>query len=122
MASGVAHDINNALSPITAYSELLLSTLPDLAEAPRQRLERISQAAEDVAQIVARMREFYRRDLDPRRISQEIMYGTLKEQLKAPVEGTARAGPLQARTGHHHAAVGPRAGGRRRAGAQLLRQ
>jgi signal transduction histidine kinase/ActR/RegA family two-component response regulator len=65
MASGVAHDINNALSPITAYSELLLSTLPDLAEAPRQRLTRISQAAEDVAQIVARMREFYRRDLDP---------------------------------------------------------
>jgi CheY-like chemotaxis protein len=36
-----------------------------LAEAPRQRLERISQAAEDVAQIVARMREFYRRDVDP---------------------------------------------------------
>jgi signal transduction histidine kinase/CheY-like chemotaxis protein len=65
MASGVAHDINNALSPITAYSELLLSTLPDLPEAPRQRLERISQAAEDVAQIVARMREFYRRDVDP---------------------------------------------------------
>jgi signal transduction histidine kinase/ActR/RegA family two-component response regulator len=65
MASGVAHDINNALSPITAYSELLLSTLPDLADAPRQRLQRISQAAEDVAQIVTRMREFYRRDLDP---------------------------------------------------------
>jgi signal transduction histidine kinase/CheY-like chemotaxis protein len=64
MASGVAHDINNALSPIMAYSELLLTTLPDLAPAPRQRLERISQAAEDVAQIVARMREFYRRDLD----------------------------------------------------------
>jgi signal transduction histidine kinase/ActR/RegA family two-component response regulator len=68
MASGVAHDINNALSPITAYAELLLSTLPDLAEAPRQRLQRISQAAEDVAQIVARMREFYRRDLDPNQL------------------------------------------------------
>jgi signal transduction histidine kinase/ActR/RegA family two-component response regulator len=65
MASGMAHDINNALSPITTYSELLLNTLPDLADAPRQRLKRINQAAEDVAQIVARMREFYRRDLDP---------------------------------------------------------
>jgi signal transduction histidine kinase len=65
MVSGVAHDINSALSPITAYSELLFSTLPDLADAPPQRLEKISQAAEDVAQIVARMREFYRRDLDP---------------------------------------------------------
>ena len=60
MAGDVAHDINNALSPITAYSELLLSTLPDLPDVPRRRLQRISQAAEDVAQIVAHMREFYR--------------------------------------------------------------
>lgn len=51
--------------PITAYSELLLNTLPDLAEVPRQRLQRISQAAEKVAQIVAHMREFYRPDPDP---------------------------------------------------------
>jgi CheY-like chemotaxis protein/uncharacterized membrane protein len=65
MAGDVAHDINNALSPITAYSELLLSTLPDLPDVPRQRLQRISQAAEDVAQIVAHMREFYRPDTDP---------------------------------------------------------
>jgi signal transduction histidine kinase/ActR/RegA family two-component response regulator len=65
MASGMAHDINNALSPITAYAELLLSTLPDLEDVPRQRLQRIRQAGEDVAQIVARMREFYRRDIDP---------------------------------------------------------
>jgi len=62
MAGDVAHDINNALSPITAYSELLLHTLPNLPAVPRQRLQRISQAAEDVAQIVAHMREFYRPD------------------------------------------------------------
>jgi CheY-like chemotaxis protein len=62
MTGDVAHDINNALSPITAYSELLLSTLPNLSEVPRQHLERISQAAENVAQIVAHMREFYRPD------------------------------------------------------------
>ena len=65
MSSGMAHDINNALSPILAYSQLLLGTLPDLGEVPRQRLLRINQAAEDVTQIVARMREFYRRDVDP---------------------------------------------------------
>jgi CheY-like chemotaxis protein len=35
-----------------------------LEDVPRQRLHQISQAAEDVAQIVARMREFYRRDVD----------------------------------------------------------
>jgi CheY-like chemotaxis protein len=60
MAGDVAHDINNALSPITAYSELLLSSMPDLPDIPRKRLQRISQAAENVAQIVAHMREFYR--------------------------------------------------------------
>ena len=64
MAGNVAHDINNALSPITAYSELLLSTLKDLPAVPRQRLQRISHAAEEVAQIVAHMREFYRPDPD----------------------------------------------------------
>ena len=68
MASGVAHDINNALSPIMAYAELLLTTLPDLPVAQRERLMRISQAADDAAQIVARMREFYRRDLDSDRL------------------------------------------------------
>jgi CheY-like chemotaxis protein/anti-sigma regulatory factor (Ser/Thr protein kinase) len=61
MASGVAHDVNNALSPITAYSELLLATLPDLPLPARHHLENINQAAEDIAHIVARMREFYRR-------------------------------------------------------------
>jgi CheY-like chemotaxis protein len=64
MTGDVAHDINNALSPITAYSELLLSTLPNLPDVPRQRLQRISQAAEEVAQLVAHMREFYRPDPD----------------------------------------------------------
>jgi CheY-like chemotaxis protein len=62
MTGNVAHDINNALSPITAYTELLLTTLPNLAAIPRQRLERIGQAAEDVARLVAHMREFYRPD------------------------------------------------------------
>ena len=36
MASGVAHDVNNALSPIVAYSELLLATQPDLPDTTRQ--------------------------------------------------------------------------------------
>src|SRR5450432_672780 len=38
MASGVAHDVNNALSPIVAYSELLLTTLPDLPEVSKHYL------------------------------------------------------------------------------------
>jgi signal transduction histidine kinase/ActR/RegA family two-component response regulator len=82
MASGVAHDINNALSPITAYAELLLSTLPDLEDGSRERLKRISQAAEDVAQIVARMREFYRRDLDSEQLEKVNVNATIQEVVE----------------------------------------
>jgi signal transduction histidine kinase len=64
MASGVAHDVNNSLSPVVAYSEILLLTLPDLPEESRTYLEIIKQSGEDIAKIVARMREFYRRRSD----------------------------------------------------------
>jgi signal transduction histidine kinase/CheY-like chemotaxis protein len=64
MASGVAHDVNNALSPIVAYSELLLTTVPDLSENARHYLETINKSGDDIAHIVARMREFYRRRSD----------------------------------------------------------
>lgn len=82
MASGMAHDINNALSPITTYSELLLSTLPDLPPSQRQRLQRINQAGEDVAQIVSRMREFYRRDLDPDQLEKVNVNQTIEEVIE----------------------------------------
>jgi signal transduction histidine kinase len=61
MASGIAHDVNNALSPVIAYSEILLMTLPDWPGESRRYLEMIQRSGEDIAQIVARMREFYRR-------------------------------------------------------------
>jgi len=63
MAIGMAHDVNNALCPITGYAELLLETLPNLTEENRDDLKKITEAAENVAQIVARMREVYRREL-----------------------------------------------------------
>jgi signal transduction histidine kinase/ActR/RegA family two-component response regulator len=60
MASGIAHDINNAISPIALYTESLLEKEPDLSPRARGYLETIQRAIEDVAQTVARMREFYR--------------------------------------------------------------
>jgi signal transduction histidine kinase len=64
MASGIAHDVNNALSPVVAYSELLLATLSNLPDNARQYLQTIRQSGEDISHIVARMREFYRRHSD----------------------------------------------------------
>jgi signal transduction histidine kinase/ActR/RegA family two-component response regulator len=60
MASGIAHDINNAISPVALYTEALLEREPNLSERARGYLATIRQAIEDVADTVARMREFYR--------------------------------------------------------------
>jgi CheY-like chemotaxis protein/anti-sigma regulatory factor (Ser/Thr protein kinase) len=60
MASGIAHDINNAISPVALYTESLLEREPNLSERTRGYLTTIQRAIEDVARTVARMREFYR--------------------------------------------------------------
>ena len=60
MASGIAHDINNAISPVALYTESLLEREPGLSPGARGQLETIQRAIDDVAQTVARMREFYR--------------------------------------------------------------
>ncbi len=60
MASGIGHDINNALSPVTLYTQSLLEREPHLSARAREYLEIIQRAVDDVAQTVARMREFYR--------------------------------------------------------------
>ena len=61
MASGIAHDINNSISPITIYTEALLVHEPGLSSRGRKQLETIQRAVDDVAHTVARMGEFYRR-------------------------------------------------------------
>jgi signal transduction histidine kinase/CheY-like chemotaxis protein len=60
MASGIAHDINNAISPVSLYTESLLEREPNLSERARGYLTTIRRAIDDVAATVARMREFYR--------------------------------------------------------------
>ncbi len=60
MASGIAHDINNAISPVSLYTDTLLEREPQLSERARGYLVTIQRAIEDVAETVARMREFYR--------------------------------------------------------------
>ncbi|MEO8063847.1 MAG: response regulator [Pseudomonadota bacterium] len=59
MASGIAHDINNAISPIALYTEAMLEH-ETLSERARGYLTTIQRAIDDVAQTVGRMREFYR--------------------------------------------------------------
>lgn len=64
MASGIAHDINNALSPVSGFAELLLRNEKGLSETARRHLNHIKTASDDVAHIVTRMRDFYRKRED----------------------------------------------------------
>lgn len=60
MASGIAHDINNALSPVKLYVQLLMEDERSLTDQGRSNLKTIKNAVEDVTETVARIREFYR--------------------------------------------------------------
>jgi signal transduction histidine kinase/ActR/RegA family two-component response regulator len=66
MASGIAHDVNNAMSPVMLYLEMLLKGERNLSERGRQQLETMQRSIGDVAHTIARMGEFYRKH-DPRR-------------------------------------------------------
>jgi signal transduction histidine kinase/ActR/RegA family two-component response regulator len=61
MASGIAHDINNAISPVAVYVESLLTYESGFSDRARRQLQIIQRAVDDVARTVARMGEFYRR-------------------------------------------------------------
>ena len=59
IASGIAHDINNALSPAALYTQSMLSHEPNLTDRSREQLAVIQRAIDDVARTVQRMRAFY---------------------------------------------------------------
>jgi signal transduction histidine kinase/ActR/RegA family two-component response regulator len=65
MASGIAHDINNAISPIALYTDALLENEPGLSLRASGYLKTIQHAIEDIAQTVSRMKEFYRQRETP---------------------------------------------------------
>jgi len=61
MASGIAHDINNAISPAAVYVDAILEHETGFSPRTRRQLEVVRRAVDDVAKTVARMGEFYRR-------------------------------------------------------------
>jgi len=79
MASGIAHDINNAISPVALYTESLLENEP-LSPRAREYLETIQHAIEDVAQTVSRMKEFYRQR-EPQLVLVPVQMNRLMQQV-----------------------------------------
>jgi signal transduction histidine kinase/ActR/RegA family two-component response regulator/HAMP domain-containing protein len=84
MASGIAHDINNAISPISLYTDSLLEREENLSDRARGHLTTIQRAIDDVAATVARMREFYR----PREPELELARIEVKQTLQQVIELT----------------------------------
>ncbi len=63
MASGIAHDFNNALTPVLGFSEILLNhpEYLDNKTLVNEYLQIMNTASKDAMNIVARLREFYRK-------------------------------------------------------------
>jgi signal transduction histidine kinase/PAS domain-containing protein/ActR/RegA family two-component response regulator len=80
MASGIAHDINNAISPVMLYTESLLESEPNLSARAREYLETTQRSIEDVAETVSRLREFYRHH-EPQLVLSGVHVGTLARQV-----------------------------------------
>ena len=80
MASGIAHDINNAISPVSLYTESLLEREKSLSAPGRGQLQVIQRAIGDVAQTVARMREFYR-PREPQMVLERVQLNELVQQV-----------------------------------------
>jgi signal transduction histidine kinase/CheY-like chemotaxis protein/uncharacterized membrane protein affecting hemolysin expression len=80
MASGIAHDVNNALSPVVGFSEIILNGEYGLDQDAKKYLKYIRTAGEDIAHIVARLREFYRAREDNESL-QQLNLNALVEQV-----------------------------------------
>lgn len=82
MASGIAHDFNNTLSMILGYSDMLLMDPESLKnhEYVAECLEIIRTSSQDAAEVVRRLRAFYRYR-DDNEVFHEVNLNDLVEQV-----------------------------------------
>lgn len=80
MASGIAHDINNSLSPLVLMPELILSQDRAISPESRDRLTTMHMAAMDVSHVVERMKQFYRREQEAENLS-EVKLNQIVDQV-----------------------------------------
>jgi PAS domain S-box-containing protein len=84
MASGIAHDINNAITPVSVYADLLLMDEPNLSPRTREYLEIMLQSVGDVAATIGRLREVYH----PRKAAPTLTPVDLNRQIQQVVNLT----------------------------------
>jgi len=108
MASGVAHDFNNALAAILGFSELLLvrPEMLDDKDKARRYIEMMNIAAKDAGNVVNRLHEFYRHreqgevfaPIDLNHLVEEAISLT---QPKWKTQAEARGITIRTKTGLH---------------------
>jgi PAS domain S-box-containing protein len=90
LAAGVAHDLNNLLSPVLGYSELLLDEL-DHSEDLRQQVQVIKESAERSRDLIHQLLAFARKQvfeikvLDLRRVvggMEKLLRRTIRENIE----------------------------------------
>jgi signal transduction histidine kinase len=81
MASGIAHDINNALVPILTFAELLENHEGEILQ---EAIKHVKKAADDIVTTVQRLRTFYR----PRGPAEEFESVNLNEIVRQVISMT----------------------------------
>ncbi|MBP7867056.1 MAG: response regulator [Acidobacteria bacterium] len=82
LAGGVAHDLNNLLSPVLGYTDMML-TDPTLREDFRRDLEEILKAAERARDLVRQLMAFGRKQvLEVRALDMNEVVGNLSKLLR----------------------------------------
>lgn len=79
MASGIAHDINNAVSPLALHTASLIERETGLSEQMQAYLGTVRRVTNDVAATIARLREFYR-EREPESAMQPVDLNALVRQ------------------------------------------
>jgi signal transduction histidine kinase len=84
MAGGVVHDFNNALMSVIGYSEILLSNpeLLDQRETLLEYLRTINTTGNDAAEIVSRLRDFYRPRSEAESLTAEDINKLVEEAVR----------------------------------------
>jgi signal transduction histidine kinase len=84
MAGGVVHDFNNALVSIIGYSDILLGdpALMDRREVLVEHLRTINTAGHDAADVVSRLRDFYRPRSEGESLTAEDINKLIEEAVR----------------------------------------
>jgi signal transduction histidine kinase len=84
MAGGVVHDFNNALMSIIGYSDILLTNpeLLDKRETLIEILRTINTSGNDAAEVVSRLRDFYRPRSEAEPLTAEDINKLIEEAVR----------------------------------------